>query len=238
MQYITKFNVSMSYHDDFELWKEQIEDLPSEELKLPDQPVDDFVAGTETLAVEANEDRETLAAAGLDVTLIDDLTPLSGALRYCQATWMSVFRARKEAEAQWRAQAPQAFKFRDELLHHFSFAYRNDDDLQKKVMRIREGASQADMVQDLLELAVLGEKYPEPLNAINFDLAQLQEARTVSHTMSELLAAANGAADDSSTAKLLRDKAYRLLEQKASTIREFGRYVFWKDEDKRKRYYK
>ncbi|WP_299576265.1 hypothetical protein [uncultured Sunxiuqinia sp.] len=228
----------MSYQSDFELWKEQIENLPPEELKLPNQPIDDFVARVETLAVDANEDREVLAAAGMDVTLIDDLTPLSGALRYCQANWMSVFRAREEAEALWKEQAPQAFQFRDELLHHFSFAYRDYEDIQKKVMRIREGASQADMIQDLLELAVLGEKYPEPLNAINFDLAQLQEARTVSHTLSELLAAANGAADDSSETKVMRDKAYSLLDQKSSTIREFGRYVFWKNENKRKRYYK
>ena len=34
------------------------------------------------------------------------------------------------------------------------------DDVLKKVMRIREGGSNADMVQDLIELAVLGEKYP------------------------------------------------------------------------------
>jgi hypothetical protein len=37
-----------------------------------------------------------------------------------------------------------------------SFAYRNLDDVKKKVMRIREGGSNADMVQDLIELAVLG----------------------------------------------------------------------------------
>lgn len=227
----------MSYHDDFELWKEQIEDLPSEELKLPNQPIDDFVVGTETLAVEANKDREALAAAGLDVTLIDDLTSLSGALRYCQALWMSEYRAREEAQREWLVQSPMAYELRDELLHHLSFAYRDHDDVLKKVMRIREGASNADMVQDLVEIAILGEKYPEPLHAINFDLVQLQEARTVSHTMSELLAAANGAVGESSVNKELRDRAFTLLFEKSRIIRDYGRYVFWKDEDQKKRYY-
>lgn len=173
----------------------------------------------------------------MDVTLIDELPPLGGALRHCQALWMSEFRAREEAQKEWLEQSPQAYNFRDDLLHHFAFAYRHHDDILKKVMRIREGRTHADMVQDLVDIAVLGEKYPEPLTAINLDLNMLAQSRTLSHAMSELLAASNGAAGDSSANKQLRDKAYTLLAEKARTIREYGQYVFWKDEAKRKRYY-
>lgn len=56
--------------------------------------------------------------------------------------------------------------------------------------------------------------------------------------MSELLAAANGAAGESSANKLLRDKAFTLLAEKVSTIREYGRYVFWKDEGRKEQYLK
>lgn len=226
----------MSYQDDFDLWEERIEAVPSSEVKLPNQPVDDFAASVETLAVDANQDREALAAAGLDVTLIDELPTLAGALRYCQAVWMGEYRARQEAQKEWLDQSPAAFSMRDELLHHFSFAYRKDDDVLKKVMRIREGGSNADMVQDLIELAVLGEKYPSPLAAINFDMASLEVARTTSQAMAELLAASNGAAGETSPNKVMRDKAFTLLSEKASTIRETGQYIFWKDEEKRKKY--
>lgn len=228
----------MSYQDDFNVWKDQIESVPAEEVKLPNQPIDDFAASTETLAVEASEDREALEGAGMNGNLIEELPPLSGALRYCQAQWMSEYQARVEAQKQWKEQSPQAFALRDDLLHHFSFAYRDDDEVKKKVGRIREGASKADMVQDLIELAILGEKYPEPLSSINLELDLLQQARTISHTMAELLAAANGSDGEGSPIKLLRDKAFTLLFEKDSTIREYGRYVFWKNEDKRNRYYK
>jgi len=228
----------MSYQEDFDAWKGQIESLPSDQVKLPNQPIDDFVASTETLAVEANEDREALAAAGMDVTLIDELPTLSGALRHCEAVWKSEYRAQQEAQEAWHAQSPGAYEFRDNLLHHFSFAYRRDDNVLKKVRRIREGRTHADMVQDLVELAVLGEKYPEPLSQINFDMPLLELSRTLSHSMAELLAASNGAAGDSSVNKQLRDKAFTLLFEKDSIIREYGRYVFWKDEDRRSRYYK
>lgn len=121
----------MSYQDDFDAWKDQIESVPADEVKVPNRPVDEIVARTETLAITANEDRETLEGAGLDVTLIDHLTPLSGALRYCQAQWMSRFRAREEAQIEWQEQSPSAYALRDELLHHFSFAYRNREDAKK-----------------------------------------------------------------------------------------------------------
>jgi len=226
----------MSYTDDFNQWKEQIEAVTLSNLKVPNRPVDEIVERTETLAVNANKDREALAGAGMDVNLIDQLTPLSGALRYCQALWTSVYRAREEAKIGWLEQSPKGFAMQGDLLHHFSFAYRDRDDILKKVMRIREGASQADMVQDLIELAVLGEKYPEPLVKINFDLELLTEARTLSHSLSELLAAANGAEGDDNETKILRDKAFTLLNQVDSTIREYGRYVFWKDDEKRDNY--
>lgn len=228
----------MSYLEDFEQWKAEIEAVPLNEVKPPNIPVDDFVARTETLAVNANEDREALVAAGLDGTLIDAVPPLSGALRYCQAQWMSIFRAREDAKLEWDNQSPAAFVLRDNLLHHFSFGFRNNDNLLKKVMRIREGASRADMVQDLIELAVLGENNPEPLNEINFDSDLLPQARVLSHNLLEVLANANGADGDGNETKKLRDKAFTLLAQKDSTIREYGRYVFWKDEDKKDRYIK
>jgi len=226
----------MSYKEDFEQWSDQIQNVSLEDVKVPNRPVDEIVSRCETLAVDAAEDRDVLAGAGLNVSLIDQLNPLSGALRYCQAEWMSEYRARKEAQIEWREESPQAYALRDELLHHFSFAYRDRDDLLNKVSRIREGYSNADMVQDLLEAAILGEKNPEPLVAINFNMDLLSQARNVSLRMSELLAAANGANDESSETKLLRDKAFTLLDEVDKTIREFGRYVFWKDDEKRDRY--
>jgi hypothetical protein len=228
----------MSYQEDFDAWKDEIENLSPESVKLPNLPIDEFAPGAEALAVEANKDREALATAGLDMALIDDLATLSGALRHCQAQWMSEYRAREEAQKEWQRQLPRGNEVRNELLHHFSFAYRSDGNLRKQLMRIREGRKHADMVQDLVELAFLGEKNPRPLTAINFDLAKLQQARKMSHDLAELLAASNSAAAGNSVSKQLRDKAFTLLFKKDSTIREYGRYVFWKDEARKSKYYK
>lgn len=228
----------MSFKQNYEEWKESIDAITNDEVKLPNQPIDDFAASCETLAIEALHDKEALTGAGLDGKVIDEITSLTGALRYLQANWMSEFRARQEAQKEWQQQSPDAINLRDEMLHHFSFAYRNDSNLLKKVRRIREGNTNADMIQDLVELAVLGENNPEPLSSIHFEMPILEEAKELSHSLSVLLAQANGTAEEGGSNKLLRDKAYTLLYNKVQEIREYGRYVFWKDEERLNKYIK
>jgi len=226
----------MDYQNDFETWKERIEALPLREVKLPNQPVDELTASAETLAKEAAKDKKAFKNAGMDVFLIDELASLSGALRYCQAQWMSEYRARQEAQKEWLEQSPTAYELRDEMLHHFSFAYRNYPDIKIKVSRIKEGSSHADMIQDLIELAVLGEKNPQPLTDINYDHSLNEKARVSSRAMSELLATANGSKDESSSNKLMRDKVYTVLTGHMRAIREYGKYVFWKNEERKEKY--
>ena len=226
----------MDYQTDFDAWKDRILAVPEAEIKLPNQPIDDCTAMAETLAKEALEDKDALVNAGLDGTKIDELTTLSGALRFCQANWMSEYRAQQEAQKEWLAKSPEAYQLRDEMLHHFSFAYRNEKEVKPKVSRIKEGSSHADMIQDLVELAILGEKYPEPLAKVNYDVSLNEKAMATSRSMSELLATANGDKDERSESKLLRDRAYTLLTNHMSTIREYGRYVFWKNEERKEKY--
>ena len=145
---------------------------------------------------------------------------------------MIEYRSREESQKEWLEQSPAAY----ELLHHFSFAYRDTPGVKKKVMRIREGGGHTDMIQELIELAALEESNSDELTNIGFDVVSLQTARTISHSMSELLAASNGFKDESSANKVLRDKAYTLLVERVSQIREYGRYVFWKNEDRREKY--
>jgi hypothetical protein len=48
-----------------------------------------------------------------------------------------------------------------------------------------------------------------------------------------VLAEARGEEAVDREAKALRDKAYTLLKESVDEIREFGRFVFWRDEDRR-----
>jgi len=231
-----KKNIHMSFIEDFNTWKEPIEAMPLEDVKLPDMPVDTAAADAETLRVEAEEDKVNLEAAGMDWSMVEDLLTLPGALRFAQAEWMSEYRARQDAQKEWLDKSPDAYDLKNELLHHFSFAYRNEPDVKKKVMRIREGSGHADMLQDLMDLAVLAEKNPEPLTAINYNTELNTKARSLSHDMAELLANANGSKDESSAIKIRRDKVYTLLSERIRAIREVGQYVFWRNPERKAKY--
>ncbi|WP_421918556.1 hypothetical protein [Marinifilum sp.] len=47
-------------------------------------------------------------------------------------------------------------------------------------MRVLEDDGHSDMIQDLVELAILGGKYPEPLAKVNYDLSLNGKAMTTS----------------------------------------------------------
>lgn len=49
----------------------------------------------------------------------------------------------------------------------------------QKAVRIREGGGHPDLIQDLLERAVLRKKYPKPSIAIGVDTTTLQAVRTI-----------------------------------------------------------
>ncbi len=88
------------------------------------------------------------------------------------------------------------------------------------------------MIQDLNDLAVLGKTNPEPLTLINFDVTKLDTAATMADEMAVILAAANGDKQKDSESKTIRDKAYTYLKVVLDEVRETGKYVFWKNQDR------
>ncbi|WP_282080205.1 hypothetical protein [Aquimarina algiphila] len=111
-----------------------------------------------------------------------------------------------------------------------------------RVREIANGSGNADMIQDLSDLSVLGKSNTKELNEVKFKLAKLDTAANLSNTMAELLAKANGAILENSSAKLVRDKAFTHLKEAIDEVRDAGKYVF-KDQPERfrgytSRYYK
>jgi hypothetical protein len=102
--------------------------------------------------------------------------------------------------------------------------------LMARVAEIAEGATHADMVQDLNDLAILGTNNAALLGAIGFDTEKLLEAAQKSDTMANLLALANGDKAEQNDSKKIRDKAFAYLKERVDEIREAGKYLFWKNE--------
>lgn len=215
---------------------EAITAISDEDVKSPDMPLSQSVQEAEDLSVWCEADEKALKKAGLDWALVEDLPFRAGACRYAQSLWAREGQSVEDAQKEWKEKSPEAYDLRNELLHHFTFAYRDDDGLISKVQAIRAGHTNADMLQDLSDLKVLGKDNPAPLKAKGVDLKLLDKAGQMADNMSAVLARANGESGDDGEYKDMRDRSYTHMKEAVDEIRATGQYVFWRDDDRKKGY--
>lgn len=220
----------------FDNIKAQIEAIPETEVEAPNMPIDNFIQEAFDLYEWAKDHKKALVQAGLEAELLDTLSDRAAALRYAQSVWNKQRNSRKEAQKEWNIKSVEAREFKSDLEADFRFAFRKDERLISKVKKIEEGHSNADMIQDLQDLAVLGSDNKDLLKKISFDLSQLEKAATLSTELGQLLAQVNGDRAEGNVEKVLRDRVYVYAKKAISEIRDTGRYVFRKDKQKLKGY--
>lgn len=213
-----------------------IQAINPETVVTPTVPVDVFVQEAENLAHWCPDDQAALVNAGLDWNLVIGLPTRAGACREAQSLWIKERNMSQEAEQLWKAEAPAAFGMRDSLLHAFRYAFRKDAGLIARLDEIALGDTNADMVQDLNDLSILGKAHLDLLVPINFAPIALDDAAATSDRMADLLGATNGERKEVSEAMIIRDKAYTYLKQAVDEIRECGKFVFWRNPDRLKGY--
>lgn len=226
----------MANIDDYNAKIGEILAIPDKDVFEPTIPVDVFLQESENLGKWAMMDLAPLAAVGITDVKIADMAVRTGALREAQSVWFKDRNAQLDAQREWGIQSPLAFGLRDELVHTFRYAFRNEASLIARVTAIAEGNTNSDMIQDLNDLSVLGKNNTELLQNIGFDLSKLDAAAEASAAMAELLAAANGDKSVQNETKMIRDKAFVYLKQLVDEIRDAGKYVFWKNEKRLKGY--
>lgn len=226
----------MANIDDYNAKIGEISAIPDKEVSEPGIPVDVFLQEAENLHKWSLMDAVALSAVGITPEMINNLSVGAGALREAQSVWFKDRNSQIEAQRKWAEQSPLAFELRDELVHAFRYAFRNDSALAARVAEIAEGGSNSDMIQDLNDLSVLGKNNGAPLQAIGFDMGKLDGAAETSNNMAELLAAANGDKSLQNETKMIRDKAFTYLKKQVDEIRAAGKYVFWKNEKRLKGY--
>jgi len=210
----------------------ELDSITDMETGKPTIPVTVVLQEGKNLFNWCQKDKEILIRAGLDWKLVEDLPLRTDALKVSQANWKSEYKTYKDCQEEWKSAAPVAFNLRDELVHYFYHAFYNNQGEYAKVKRIDEGSTNADMIQDLIELSTLGMKHTAELEEIGLDISLLDTARAKSFELSELLSKVNGALSETSPLLKVRDKAYVHHKQAMDEIRRVGQFAFRKDEDR------
>lgn len=215
---------------------EEITAVAEEKIQYCRMPYKVFINEAEALHTHASIDLPLLQAVNFDVLKLDRLLSLTGALRTAQSNWETKKTKKQKNEERWRNEAPEMHKLHSKLIDHMGFAFRGNEFLLRKLKGIKKGKSKADMIQDMANLAVLGKENAELLQAINFDLAELDTATQMADEMGSLLGDINGRMYFADDLKLTRDKAYTLCKELVDEIRSYGKFVFQNNDEKRKVY--
>ena len=226
----------MSSTTDYNELLPEIQAIAPENVSTPNMPVGVFVQEAEDLFHWSETDQAALVNAGITVEMIFTLPARSGACREAQSLWMKERNTRQEAEQNWKLAAPQAFGLRDELLHSFRYAFRKDQGLLGRVDEIALGDTNADMVQDLNDLSVLGKAHLNLVTLVGVTPEMLDRAGNMADQIGDLLGATNGERDTVSEAMIIRDKAFTFLKETVDELRNCGKYIFWRNADRLKGY--
>ena len=222
----------MSNLSDYQEKLEEIRQIPDENIQVLYMPLDHYMLEAEGTGTQALKDKEALIKAGIPEVLIDDIPKRVGTCRQAQSNWVDRRNKQKEAEKKWSRLAKAADELHSEIIHGFRYAYRKDPDLKSQVDYIAKNYGYADLIQDMNDLATMGRNNPEPLKAIGFNMDLLDQAARMSDELSELLNLANGDRWSKAEAKIIRDKAYTHLKEAVDEVRECGKYLFWRDEER------
>ncbi|WP_282035600.1 hypothetical protein [Saccharicrinis aurantiacus] len=217
-------------------WEAVIAKMKKADFTRPAIGIKSFIADTELMLISVENDKTELLNAKLDWTIVIEARELTEELRLAQSEWTANSKQKSDMEQEWKTLLPKAENMREELLHHFTFAFRNDSALLSTVRAIREGDSKADLIQDLYDLDVVGNDNIAQLDNTGFNTELLDENKALSRKLKDTHEMAFGAADDNSELKFKRDAILTLLIERDKTIREYGRYVFWRNKDKREKY--
>ncbi|MDQ2179674.1 hypothetical protein [Marinifilum sp. D714] len=227
----------MTNQENYEALKENLLTIAVNKLSKPGMPVDTYLVEAEDKKHYAIKDKDKLVAAGLKEEYITSLPIRIGALRHAQSLWTKESEAKSIAEKDWKLLSEDAMALHRILIHDFKFAYRNDEEGKKVVDKIAEGSGYGDMVQDFSDLHVLGTANPQALLDIGFDNTKLEKALELSNSMGPLLSTINGERDENDKpSKEMRDRAYVYLKEAVDQICEYGKYVFWEDEERLEKY--
>ena len=227
----------MIYSEDYNKKIEVIKTITDDQIKTPHHiPVRIYIQESDYLYEWCQEDKDALTAKGLDWTVVEDLPVRCGALCEAESKWSMQQSQRRSSAKIWPGEVSKGYNLRNELIHHFKYAFRDNSSLIKKVKAIANRSTNDGMIHGLYDLNVLGLVNRELLKKIGFDFSLLDMAAKKSRELSRKKETASFYSEDYLETKKIRDQAYTHLKEAVDYIRECGKYVFLRNPARLKGY--
>ncbi|WP_437337378.1 ATPase [Sorangium sp. So ce394] len=147
-------------------------------------------------------------------------------LRVTQSRWQAVQQRQEQAVAMFKGPAAEAALHRQTLLRFFELRFKNSPEGQKRLMAIRAGSGDADLVQDVSDLLLLCSEHAEALRkAPRGEGDAAARLRALSPELARMLADKTFS-PEAQRARKLRDAAYTLVMHAERRLRAAAEYWY------------
>jgi hypothetical protein len=201
-----------------------------DEIREPDLPIVVALQEGNDLhtSIQKDDAWNRLLAVGAAPASLEGLPVAVAATRQAQSEW-TVIRDRGKPQAQ-RDRETAGATLRADLVAACRWNLRDDATAQAVLDEIVQGEGVPDLVQDLLDLAMLIGRHETAFDGDEtFDVAtQAEAARSMAGEISAGLSEGKTPGDHQA-AKLLRDRAFTHMDRLMTELREAGRYAFRKE---------
>ena len=227
----------MSNLEDYKSKIDEIKKITDDQIKKPvNIPVGIYIDESATLYKWCHHDKKELTSKGLDWKVVEDIPIRCGALSEAESKWHLAKFLRREAENIWVRELSKGYDLRNEIAHHFYYAFQDSPSLIRKVKKFLKVTTNADMIQSLNDLSVLGRYNRELLRKIGFDFTLLDLAAQKSGELSKKKKAASWDSEDYLEAKKIRNQAFTHLKEAVDLVCNCGKYVFFNNPARLKGY--
>ncbi|AUX28249.1 MULTISPECIES: ATPase [Sorangium] len=147
-------------------------------------------------------------------------------LRVTQSRWQAVQQRQEQAVAMFKGPAAEAALHRQTLLRFFDLRFKKSPEGQKRLMAIRAGSGDADLVQDVSDLLLLCSEHAEALHeAPRGEADAAARLRALSPELARMLADKTFSPEAQRSRKL-RDAAYTLVVHAERRLRAAAEYWY------------
>jgi hypothetical protein len=156
-------------------------------------------------------------------------------LRVTQSRWQAAHQRQEQAAATFAKPAAEAALHRQTLLRFFDLRFKKSAEGQKRLVAIRAGSGDADLVQDVSDLLLLCSEHAEAVNkAPRGEAAAVARLRELSPLLARMLADKT-LSPEALRSRKLRDAAYTLVVNAERRLRAAAEY-WYAGTDKMKAY--
>ncbi|MFA8299725.1 MAG: hypothetical protein ACEPOV_06165 [Hyphomicrobiales bacterium] len=200
--------------------------IPADQIKRPNMPTEKAVQEAETQHTVAKRYEKQLLDVGLTTETIDELKTRAGILSQAEAEWRINNNAHQDAVKNWDDAKDRAIELRKKLNRSFRHAYESEDRIMGRIREFCKGTGDENLIQDLSEFGRLGKANPSQLEAINFELSNLDDAIELHDNMRTLHAAYQDQKYKQREYKDIRDRAFTYMKLSLDAVRKSGKYAF------------